>query len=166
MNQMMLAVAASVFLLPAGGLAEEAVYPLKVSANGRYFVDQKDRPVFWLGTTQWQLFRDNTLEEARTILRNVKGKGFAFVQVMLLGPGDGTRPNGSGEKPWANLEPLTPNEAYFKHVDAVLQCARDNNVVVSLTLYHQRWRKLITVKNARGWAHWLAFFTVMSLRHL
>jgi hypothetical protein len=29
-------------------------------------------------------------------------------------------------------------------------------VVISLTLYHQRWRKLITVDNARGWAKWLA----------
>jgi hypothetical protein len=28
--------------------------------------------------------------------------------------------------------------------------------VISLTLYHQRWRKLITEKNARTWAKWLA----------
>jgi Protein of unknown function (DUF4038) len=28
----------------------------KVSPDGRYFVDQNGKPVFWLGTTQWQLF--------------------------------------------------------------------------------------------------------------
>ncbi len=28
------------------------VYPVKVSENGRYFIDQKGEPVFWLGTTQ------------------------------------------------------------------------------------------------------------------
>jgi hypothetical protein len=136
--------------------AQEPVYPLKVSDNRRYFVDQKGKPVFWLGTTQWQLFRDNNLEDAKTILQSAKSKGFAFVQVMLFGPGDGTRPNFAGAKPWAKVDPLTPNEVYFKHVDAVLKCARKNNVVISLTLYHQRWRNLITVKNARRWAQWLA----------
>jgi hypothetical protein len=146
----------SVFLLPLISLADDAIYPVKVSENRRYFVDQEGKPVFWLGTTQWQVFRDNTVEEARTIFSNVKSKGFAFVQAMLLGPGDGTRPNVHGERPWSAVDPLTPNEAYFKHVDGVVQSARDQNVVISLTLYHQRWRKLITVDNARGWAKWLA----------
>jgi len=155
-NTMMIILATCVFMLPARGSAGEAAYPLKVSENGRYFVDQKGDPVFWMGTTQWQIFRDNTPEEARTILQNAKSKGFAFVQAMLLGVGDGTRPNVDGQKPWANVDPLTPNEAYFKNVDSVVQSARENNVVISLTLYHQRWRKLITVKNARRWAKWLA----------
>lgn|GEM_PF-4165462 len=42
--------------------AGEPVYPVKVSENGRYFIDQKGRPVFWLGTTQWQLFREFSLK--------------------------------------------------------------------------------------------------------
>jgi len=137
-------------------VADEPVYPVKVSPNKRYFVDQKGNPAFWLGTTQWQLFRDNTLEEARTIVANVKDKGFAFVQVMLAGVGDGTRPNKNGDKPWVNDNPLTPNEAYFRNVDSVIEFARSKNVVISLTLYHQRWRNRITAKNARAWAKWLA----------
>ena len=155
-NKMMLVLAASALLLPASGSAEEAAYPVNVSENGRYFIDQKGKPVFWLGTTQWQLFRDNTLEEAKTIVQNVKKNEFAFIQVMLFGPGDGTRPNVYKEKPWANVDPLTPNEAYFKNVDAVVQSAREHNVVISMTLYHQRCRKLITEKNGREWAKWLA----------
>jgi len=136
-------------------LAGEPVYPVKVSPNKRYFVDQKGEPVFWLGTTQWQLFRDNTLDDAKTIVANVKSKGFAFIQVMLAGVGDGTRPNTNGDKPWVNDNPLTPNEAYFKNVDSVIGFAREKNVVISLTLYHQRWRNRITVTNARAWAKWL-----------
>jgi hypothetical protein len=136
--------------------ADEPVYPVKVGPGGRYFVDQKGNPVFWLGTTQWQLFRDITLDDARTIIANVKGKGFAFIQAMLAGVGDGTRPNVSGQKPWVNDDPLAPNEAYFKNVDAVIACARENNVVISLTLYHQRWRSLITQEKAGAWAKWLA----------
>ena len=38
---------------------------------------------------------------------------------MLMGVGDGTKPNVHGEKPWIDNNPLTPNEAYFKNVDAV-----------------------------------------------
>jgi hypothetical protein len=136
--------------------AERPAWPVKVSDNGRYFVDQKGSPVFWLGTTQWQLFRDYPVEDARTILEKTADKGFVFAQVMLMGVGDGTKANVYGQKPWIDDNPLTPNEAYFKNVDAVLQIARENNVNVSMTLYHQRYRKHITVDNARAWAKWLA----------
>ena len=135
---------------------EKPVYPVKVSPNGRYFVDQQGRPVFWLGTTQWQLFRDNTPEEAAEIIGSVGRKGFAFIQVMLLGVGDGTKPNVNGAKPVTSEDPLTPNEAYFKNVDAAVESARKQSVNISMMIYHQRYRKLITEKNARGWARWLA----------
>ena len=85
-------------------LAGEPVYPVKVSENGRAFVDQKGAPVFWMGTTQWQFFREYKLDEARTILAKTREKGFAFVQVMLMGVGD-------GEKPWIDNNPLRPNES-------------------------------------------------------
>jgi len=135
---------------------ERPLYPIKVSDNGRYFVDQESKPVFWLGTTQWQLFREYKIEDARTILEKTADKGFAFAQVMLMGVGDGTKPNVYGQKPWINDDPLTPNEAYFQNVDAVVQIARENSVVISMTLYHQRYRKCITVENGRAWAKWLA----------
>jgi hypothetical protein len=113
------------------------VYPVHASENGRYFVDQKGAPVFWLGTTQWELFRGYTLEEARTIIEKSKEHGFAFVQVMIAGVGDGTRPNRAGEQPWPGKDPLAPNEAYFKHVDAVVQIAREKNLVISMMIFHQ-----------------------------
>lgn len=135
---------------------DHAVYPVKVSENGRYLVDQQNNAVFWLGTTQWELFRGYTLEDARVIIENARAKGFAFVQVKLLGGGDGNEPDVYGEKPFIDGNPLTPNEAYFRNVDAVVEIARENNVAISLTLFHQRWRAYITVQNARAWARWLA----------
>jgi hypothetical protein len=146
----------SLFLVAVMAMAEEPVYPVKVSPNGRCFVDQKRKPVFWLGTTQWQLFREYTLDDARLIIERSKDKGFVFIQVMLMGVGDGTKPNVHGDKPWMNDNPLTPNEDYFKNVDAVLQVARENNVNISMTLFHQRYRKSITLDKARAWAKWLA----------
>ncbi|MBM3212451.1 DUF4038 domain-containing protein, partial [Candidatus Poribacteria bacterium] len=35
----------------------EIIGPIQVSHNGRYFVDHKNNPFFWLGDTQWELFR-------------------------------------------------------------------------------------------------------------
>ncbi len=57
--------------------AGEPVYPARISQDHRYFVDQQGRPVFWLGTTQWQLFREYSLDDARTIIEKSKQKGFA-----------------------------------------------------------------------------------------
>lgn len=148
--------ALSLAVLAQGLSAEAPAYPVKVSANGRYFVDQLGQPVFWLGTTQWQLTREYSLADVRTIVEESRRHGFTFAQVMVLGVGDGTAANVDGERPWASVAPLTPNEAYFRHVDAVLDIARENHLIISLTLYHQRWRELITERNARDWARWLA----------
>ena len=135
---------------------EKAAYPVKVSENRRYFVDQKNQPVFWLGDTQWELFRSFSLDDARTILENRQRKGFAFIQVMLFGVGNGLAKNINGEEPWKDKDSLAPNEEYFKHVDAVIRIAGECGVVISLTLFHQRYREHIAVGKARGWAKWLA----------
>lgn len=130
--------------------------PIKVSANGRYFVDQKGNPFFWIGATQWQLFREYSLDEAKFILEQSHKNGFTVLQVMLMGVGDGTVPNVAGQKPWINDDPLTPNEAYFANVDRVVQAAHDNNILISMTVYHQKYRNAITVEKARPWAKWVA----------
>ena len=139
----------------SSALAQKTAFPVAVSEDKRYFVDSKGEPVFWLGTTQWQLFREYKLEDARTILERSAANGFKFAQVMLMGVGDGTAPNVYGAKPWINDDPLTPNEDYFKNVDAVLKIAGDCNVAISMTVYHQRYRKFITLEKARPWATWL-----------
>ena len=154
-------------LLTRGAIAsaqeQQTAFPLKVSSNGRYFVDQNNKPVFWLGTTQWQLWRDYKLEDAKLILEKSKSHGFTFVQVKLLGGGngtknkrsDGTQQNVYGEKPWMDDNPLTPNEAFFQYVDAVIKVAAELDMFVLPAVYHQSYRKYITAENARPWAKWL-----------
>jgi hypothetical protein len=143
-------------LLSIFGIAKEPTYPIGISENGRYFVDGNGIPFFWIGTTQWQIFREYTLEEARLTIERIEANGFVFIQTMLLGVGDGTKPNVYGAVPWINNDPLMPNEAYFKNVDSVIQIARENGIIFSITLYHQRYRNYITRENARFWARWLA----------
>jgi hypothetical protein len=145
-----------IWIIALTGAAQQPIFPVKVSENGRYITDQNNNPVFWLGTTQWQIFRDYTLNEARITIEKSKSNGFIFIQAMLMGVGDGTKANIYGQKPWLNNNPLTPNEAYFLHVDSVIRIARDNNVILSITLYHQRYRNYITMANARQWAKWLS----------
>ena len=132
------------------------MYPVRVSPNRRYFTDAGGAPAFWLGTTQWQLFREYTLDEARLIVEKSKATGFDVIQVMLLGVGDGTQPNVHGDKPAHDDDAAAPNEAYFQHVDAVMEIAREVEVAVDMTVFHQRYREWITLDKARRWARWLA----------
>ncbi len=100
--------------------------------------------------------RGRSNDVAGALIDKSKDKGFVFLQVMLMGAGDGTKTNVSGQKPWTDNNPLRPNEPYFQNVDAVVQAARERSMVLVVMLYHQTCRKRITVDNARPWAAWLA----------
>jgi len=130
-------------------VAKQLVYPIKVSENKRYFVDQLGDPVFWLGTTQWQIFREHTLNEAKMILENVRKKGFNFVQAMLLGVDGPLHSNVYGEMPWLNDNPAKPNAVYFENVDSVIQFGRENGVVFVVGVYHRVMGDRINERNAR-----------------
>lgn len=149
--------AAAVWLLAAASFpAPAAPGPLSVSQTGRYFVDAKGEPFYFLADTQWELFRRYSLSEARLILENRKAKGFTVVMVMLTGVGDGTGPNLDGHHPWLNDDPATPNPAYFTNVDAVVKLALANDVQLLIGIYHQTYGARMTPNNARPWAAWVA----------
>ena len=57
---------------------------LKVSANGRYFVDQTGKPFFYLGDTAWLLFQRFNREEVEEYLKDRAGKGFTVIQAYVL----------------------------------------------------------------------------------
>jgi hypothetical protein len=133
------------------------VGPIRVSENGRYFRDRGGRPFLWLGDTQWQLFRSFTLEEAETILQDRREKGFTVLQVMVTGVGDGTVPNLEGHTPWLHNDPATPNEAYFRQVDTVVELARQKGLILALYLCHNRQQDTLHVGNARAYARWVAW---------
>src|SRR5689334_4908867 len=55
-----------------------------ISANKRFFTDEKGQPFFWLGDTGWLLFSKLNREEAQTYLEDRKQKGFNVIQAMVL----------------------------------------------------------------------------------
>src|SRR5512142_3134878 len=57
---------------------------LKVSANGRYFVDQDGKPFFYLGDTCWLLFQRPNREELDEYLQDRAGKGFTVIQAYVI----------------------------------------------------------------------------------
>jgi hypothetical protein len=138
--------------------------PTHISANGRYFLDATGRPSFWLGDTQWELFRCFTAETATRILRDRQAKGFSAVLVMLTGVDpahigvnrEAPYVNLHGEQPWIGNDPDTPNERYFEHVDTMIRLGDVTDQTLVVGIYHQWHRDIITLGKARRWARWVA----------
>src|ERR1051325_10410671 len=104
---------------------------LKVADNKRYLVHQNGTPFFWLGDTAWELFHRLNREEADQYLKKRAEQGFTVVQAVALAEFDGLKePNPYGETPLLNNDPTTPNEAYFKHVDYLIDKAAQYGLVI------------------------------------
>jgi hypothetical protein len=147
--------AIALVLISRAVLAAAAPGPLRVSENGRYFVDASGAPFYFLADTQWELFRRYSLDDARVILENRKAKGFTVVMVMLTGVGDGTGTNLNGDQPWLNNNPATPNPAYFAQVDQVIGLALANDIQLLIGLYHQTYGNRMTTEDAKPWTTWV-----------
>ena len=104
---------------------------LKVSDTKRYLVHQNGTPFFWLGDTAWELFHRLNREEADQYLKKRAGQGFTVVQAVALAEFDGLKePNPYGDTPLLNDDPTKPNEAYFKHVDYIIDKAAQYGIVI------------------------------------
>jgi hypothetical protein len=61
-----------------------AEFPIKVSQNGRYFIDKNNRPFFIQSDTPWSLFVVLDLKETEQYLKNRQEKGFNTITVNLI----------------------------------------------------------------------------------
>lgn len=97
---------------------------LIVADNQRYLTYPDGTPFLWIGDTAWELFHKLDREEATAYLENRAEKGFSVIQAVVLAEMDGLRiPNAYGNVPLMNLDPAQPNEAYFNHVDFIVNKA-------------------------------------------
>lgn len=129
---------------------------IRVSDNGRYFVDGEGRPFFWLGDTLWELFRAFPPGDAVSILEHRRAQGFTVIQAMLTGFNDGKMANAAGDLPWVDNDPARPNEPYFRNVDHVLAKLGELGLIVILGPYHQMHRDSITTDKARAYARFVS----------
>ena len=138
---------------------------LKVSADKKHLVKKDGKPFFWLGDTAWELFHRLTREEAREYLQDRAGKGFTVIQAVVLAELDGLNtPNAYGDKPLINNDPAKPNEAYFKHVDFIVnEAAKRGLIIAMLPTWGDKWNKdkwgmgpeIFTPRNAALYGEWL-----------
>lgn len=128
--------------------------PIQVSANGRYFVDRDGQPFFWLGDTQWNLFRCHDFSEARLILDDRRAKGFSAVQVMGLGWGRHVQAGPVFGEAFPDQDLTKPNTAYFAHVDQVVEYAGQIDMILATGLDHPALR-LTNLANARAYGRWV-----------
>lgn len=138
---------------------------LKVSENKRFLVTSDGKPFFWLGDTAWELFHRLTREEASLYLKNRADKGFTVIQAVALAELDGLKdPNPYGETPLEGNDPTKPREAYFQHVDFVIDQAKTLGLYIALLptwgdkIHKDRWGtgpEIFTVDNARVYGEWL-----------
>src|SRR4051794_10327855 len=85
---------------------KETAYPAKVSPNGRFLLDQRGGPFFYLGDTARELFHRLSLDDAEVYLRDRASKGFTVIQAVVLAEHGGLDvPNARGELPLVNKDP-------------------------------------------------------------
>lgn len=125
-----------------------------ISANGRYFTDRNADPLYWLGDTQWNLFRCHTREEAGVILENRRKKGFTVIQVMLPGFRNQVEAAAICGEAFPDNDLSAPNSAYFDHVNDIIELAWQYGIVLAIGIDHPAY-KLSNMDNARKYGHWL-----------
>ena len=109
---------------------------LRVSPNGRYFVDQNGKPFFYLGDTCWLLFQRPNHEEVDEYLKDRAAKGFTVIQAYVLRGLYKKHPDGNSSlldaTPLIDRDPTRPNEEFFKNVDYVVNRANELGLVMGL----------------------------------
>ena len=113
-------------------------YPLKVSSNHRYLVDQNNTPFMIVGDSPQGLISDLTTDEAAAYFADRAAHGFNAVQIHMMGKttfgGRGDYSTIDGLTPFTTPGDIsTPQESYFARVDAILNLAAQNGIVVFLT---------------------------------
>jgi len=139
---------------------------LRVSDDKRHLVKKDGKPFFWLGDTGWELFHRLNREETKEYLQNRADKGFTVIQAVALAELDGLNtPNAYGDKPLIDNDPTKPNEAYFKHVDWVINEANKRGLIIALLptwadkWFKDRWGmgpEIFTPANAKTYGEWIA----------
>lgn len=113
---------------------------LKVSANGRYFIDQCGKPFFYLADTAWTLFKRLDRDEVDVYLRNRADKGFNVIQAYVL---RGLEvPNLYGHFPLVDNDPEKLDEGFFGNIDYIVERANELGMVMGLvTTFGEHVRK-------------------------
>ncbi|MEO0472605.1 MAG: DUF4038 domain-containing protein, partial [Bacteroidota bacterium] len=138
---------------------------LRISEDGRHILDKEGKAFFWLGDTAWELLHRLNREESAAYLANRAAKGFSVIQCVVLAELEGlTVPNANGDLPLMDQDPAQPNEAYFTHIDFVLDEAEKQGLYLGLLptwgdKFNRKWGvgpEVFNPENAAAFGRFLA----------
>ncbi|HWS90425.1 MAG TPA: glycoside hydrolase family 140 protein [Pyrinomonadaceae bacterium] len=164
MHKLLMRALAVAALLSTGVAVAPAAPRLRVAPGGRYLMKENGKPFFYLGDTAWELFHRLGREEADEYLRDRAAKGFTVIQAVVLAELSGLDvPNAYGHLPLEGRDPGRPNEAYFRHVDYVVNRAHELGMYVGmLPTWGDKWNKrwgvgpeIFTPENAERYGEFL-----------
>ncbi len=119
---------------PEKTASADPVFPLKVSSNDRYLVDQNNDPFYIKMDTAWQISGQNwNAAYVTNYLNDRQAKGFNAILVVgtLWNPIYTTA--GPVQYPYNNPPNMsTPREAYFANLDQIIDACASRGIVVFL----------------------------------
>lgn len=117
-------------------------FPIKVSSNGRYFLDQRNSPLLLIGDAPMSMVSLLTPAEQEVYLEDRQAHGFNALWINLLCADytgcdasgktyDSITPFKSGSSP-TDYDLSTPNENYFSKYDAAIASAASHGMLILL----------------------------------
>jgi hypothetical protein len=140
--------------------ADPPAFPLKVSENHRYLVDQRGQPFFLLADTPWFLQR-LPLEDVRRVLDDRKAKGFNALFLEILDDSNLRSRDAYGNIAFRPEVDIThPVQAYWRYADAVMKEATGRGFFIIMSdLWYGAgeglWMHHVTPESARTYGHFL-----------
>ena len=127
--------------------AADPVYPVKVSGNGRYLVDQNNVPYLLTGDSTQNLTTQLSLADAEMFFADRQAHGFNsdWVNLLTAGPAMAGRNDGStfdgirpfthhvlGGTDWNDYDLTAPDEVFFVRVDQMIRLAARYKIQIIL----------------------------------
>ncbi|MGA3008022.1 MAG: DUF4038 domain-containing protein [Opitutaceae bacterium] len=110
-------------------------YPLKVSANGRYLVDQNNQPFFITGDDAWSLFNELSNADVETYLADRAARGYNTLWIGLADNTYQSNPpkNYYGNVPFDGADFTNEDATYWAHIDYLLQRVQAYGITAWIT---------------------------------
>lgn len=140
---------------------------LRISENNRYFMTASGKTFTWIADTAWTMPQRMKWDDVEYYMQKRKNQGFTVLQIVALDPErDVEMRNPAGEKALPNDDPKTPNEAYFRYLDWILDRAEHYGFyVLLLPVWGQlvtgddwgggTYPKIVTEENAYEYGRWI-----------
>ena len=111
-------------------------WPLRTYETGQFLIDQDGVPFLIVGDTAWSMAAQLDEADVVTYLNNRQSKGFTAIIVNAIEHAFADNPpyNYANEPPFTSgsSDWSVPNEAYWAHIDYILNEAKSRNIVVFL----------------------------------